>query len=220
MFVGHFGLGLAGRAAAPRTSLGTWFLSVQLADLLWPIFLLLGWEHVRIVPANRLLPLDFYDYPITHSLLGELGWAALFAAVYLALRRRDPAPDRLRAALLLGAGVVSHWLLDLLVHVPDLPIVPGGRLYGLGLWKAPAIEIPLEAMIYVLGIIAYLRATRARDGIGRYGLLLLLLFLPAVWLGSLLGPPPPSVPGLARTMLSLWLVVLWAGWVDRHRESV
>src|SRR4051794_8448137 len=111
MFVGHFGLGLAGKAVTPRTSLGTWFLSVQLLDALWPIFLLLGWEHVRIAPGiTKLTPLDFYDYPITHSLRGALSWAVLFAALYFVMRWRDPAQGRLRAALLLGAGVVSHWL--------------------------------------------------------------------------------------------------------------
>lgn len=97
MFIGHYGVGLGGKAVEPRVSLGTWFLSVQFLDLLWPIFLLLGWEHVRIDPGNtRFTPLDFYDYPISRSLIAVLGWSFAFGAVSFALRR--PA----RAALLPG----------------------------------------------------------------------------------------------------------------------
>lgn len=219
MFVGHFGVGLAGKALTPRTSLGTWFAAVQLLDLIWPLFLLLGVEHVRIAPGHtRLTPLDFYDYPLTHSLLGALVWAALFAALYLAVRRRDPAPLRLRVAALLAAGVVSHWLLDLLVHAPDLQLVPAGVRYGFGLWNAPAVEIALEAAIYLGGVVLYLRATRPRDAVGRFGLLALLAFLAVVWLGNLFGPPPPGARSIGWLGLSMWLLVLWAGWVDRHRE--
>jgi hypothetical protein len=214
MFVGHFGVGLSGRAATPRVSLGTWLLSVQLLDLLWPIFLLLGWEHVRIHPGlMRMSALDFYDYPFTHSLVGALGWAVAFAAVYFALRRDG------RIAALLGLGVLSHWLLDLLVHRPDLPIVPGrGPYVGMGLWDFPFLEIAVETLLYGLGIRLYLRATRARDASGRYGLFALLVLLVVVWLGGSLGPPPPSVGAIAWGALGQWLFVLWAYWIDRHRE--
>jgi hypothetical protein len=214
--VGHYGVGLSGRAATPRVSLGTWFLAIQLLDLLWPLFLLLGWEHVRIRPGlMRLSPLDFYDYPITHSLVGALGWSVAFAAVYFAVRRRGGV------ALLLGAGVLSHWVLDLLVHRPDLPLIPGrGPYLGMGLWNYPALEIAVEALLYGLGIHRYLRLTRARDGSGRYGLAALLVLLAALWLGSLLAPPPPSASAIAWSALALWLFVPWAYWIDRHREPV
>src|SRR4030095_13809542 len=100
MFVGHHGVGLAARSKTPRISLGTWFLSVQFLDLLWPIFLLLGWEHVRIAPGiTKLAALDFYDYPITHSLVGALGWSVLFGIGYLALGKAEPLARR-RGAIL------------------------------------------------------------------------------------------------------------------------
>src|SRR5580693_2653319 len=127
MFVGHFGVGLAGKAVAPRVSLAVWFVAVQLVDLLWPIFLLLGWEHVRVAPGiTRMTPLDFYDYPITHSVVGALGWSALLAALYaLAAGRAAGRGPLSRPAIagLLGLGVFSHWLLDLLVHRADLPLL-------------------------------------------------------------------------------------------------
>jgi hypothetical protein len=218
MFVGHEAIGLAGRAKAPGISLGTWLLAVQFLDLLWPVFLLLGWEHVRIAPGNtRMTSLDFYDYPITHSLVGALGWSVVFAIGYVFLGKIGKA-EQGRGAFLLGGAVFSHWILDLLVHRPDLPILPRGPYVGLGLWNFPAAELLLEGGLYAAGIAIYLRATRARDAIGRWGLWSLLLLLPVVWLSGVYGPPPPSEKAIAWGGLIMgWLIPLWGGWVDRHR---
>ena len=192
MFVGHQAVGLAGKTKTPGISLGTWFMAVQFLDLLWPIFVLLGWEHVRIVPGiTKLSPLDLYDYPITHSLAGALGWSVLFAIGYLLLGKAEPAARR-RGAAFLGAGVFSHWILDLLVHRPDMAILPRGPYVGLGLWNLPAVALPLETALYALGIFLYLRATRARDAIGRWGLWSLLVLLFGLWISSLYGTPPPD----------------------------
>lgn len=235
MFVGHFGLGMAGKAALPRVSLGTWFLAVQLVDLLWPVFLLLGWEHVRVAPGvTRMTPLDFYDYPITHSLVGALGWSIAFALVYAALKAAPGASSAMKSgassapasgvprvaatASLLGAAVFSHWLLDLLVHRPDLPILPGGPRVGLGLWNHPAAEMTLESALFVAGAALYLRRTVALDGIGRWATWLLLVTLAGVWLAAVLGPPPPGAAVIGWMGLVTWLFVPWAWWCDRHRR--
>ena len=131
MFIGHFGLGFAGKKAAPSVSLGTLFLSVQLADGLWPLFLVLGLEHVRIVPGiMKLSPFDFYDYPISHSLVALIGWGIVVGAVYLVVRRN------VLGAAVLAAGVVSPWVLDFAVHRPDMPVMPRGPYLGLGLWNS------------------------------------------------------------------------------------
>lgn len=219
MFAGHFGVGLAGKAAAPRVSLGTWFLAVQFLDLLWPVFILLGWEHVRVTPGyTRLSPLDFYEYPFSHSLFMAVFWSFLFAVGYWLVRRRS-APRSFRTGLLLGAGVLSHWGLDFLTHRPDLPLVPSmGRYVGLGLWDRPALAISLELAIYALGIALYLRATRARDGAGRFGLWALLLVLPGIWLSGFLGTPPDDERVIAWASLIQLPLIAWAYWVDRHRE--
>ncbi len=238
--MGHFALGLAGKAIRPRVSLATWFVSVQLLDLLWPVFVLLGWEHVRIAPGDtRMTPLDFYDYPISHSLVGALCWSAAFALLYgLAAGARSAAPGndhsgpdsgrvaggsaagRWQLAVLLGLGVLSHWVLDLLVHRPDLGIGPHGPYVGFGLWNVPAVEVCLEAGMYIAGCALYLRATRPRDGVGRYATWLLLLALAAIWLTSTFGPPPPDTRILGWMGISLWLFILWAWWCDRHRERL
>jgi hypothetical protein len=98
-----------------------------------------------------------------------------------------------------------------------VPILPHGPYIGLGLWNVPAVELPLEAGLYAVGIFLYLRTTRARDAIGRWGLYILLAFLLATWLSSAYGPPPPNERTLAWGGLTMWLLVAWAYWVDRHR---
>ena len=195
-------------------SLGTLFLSVQLADALWPVFLLAGVEHVRIVP--RLLPtshLDFWDYPISHSLLALSAWGVLFGTVYFLARRF------LAGALVLAAGVVSHWLLDFVSHRPDMPLLPGGPYVGLGLWNSLPATLAVEGGLYALGVGVYLRVTEARDATGTWALASLLLALPALWLAALLGPPPPSETVLAWSALFGWLFVPWGYWIDRHRTA-
>lgn len=212
MFVGHFGVGLAAKKLAPRVSLGTFLLSVQLADLLWPVLLLLGVEHVRILPGlMKASALDFYDYPVSHSLVALAGWAIVFGAVYFFLRR-----DR-AAALLLAAGVLSHWLLDFAMHRPDMPVLPHGPYLGLGLWNSVSATLAVEGVLYAAGIWIYLKATRAKDRIGTFSLWALLALLAAVWLASLFGPPPPNEKTLAWSGMIAWLLVPWAYWIDRHR---
>src|SRR5512139_3691369 len=133
MFLGHFAVGFAAKRLAPRASLGTLFLAAQFIDLLWPLLVLLGIERVRIAPGiTTVTPLDFEHYPWSHSLFAVSVWGVLFATVYLFIRR-----DR-RASLVLGLAVLSHWLLDFLVHRPDLPLLPGGERFGLGLWNSLA----------------------------------------------------------------------------------
>ena len=212
MFVGHFGIGLAAKAAVPRVSLGTLFLSVQLADGLWPLLLLLGAEHVHIVPnMMRTSHLNFWDYPISHSLLALCAWGVLFGAVYFLTTRF------LAGALLLAAGVVSHWVLDFVMHRPDMPILPSGPYVGLGLWNSLPGTLAAEGALFAAGIAIYLRVTRARDAVGTWALWALLVVLPAIWLAALFGPPPPSERALAWSALAAWLFVPWGYWIDRHR---
>lgn len=214
MFIGHFAVGFAAKRVAPKVSLGALFLSVQLVDLLWPACLLLGLERVRIVPGiTAVTPLDFYDYPITHSLMAVVAWSILMGAAYLRLRG-----DR-RGAWVMGLGVLSHYLLDVLVHRPDLPLIPGGQTrIGLGLWNSAAGTVVVEGGMFVAGCATYLRATRPVDRIGRYGMWAMMAFLAAIYAGNIFGPPPPGVTAIGVAGLALWLLVIWAWWVDWHRK--
>lgn len=215
LFVGHFGLGLAAKRLSPEVSLGTLFFAVQLADALWPLLLLAGVEHVRIVPnLMRLSHLDFLDYPVSHSLAALVAWGVLFGAVYFVIRRS------LAAAVLLGVGVVSHWVLDVATHRPDLPVLPRGPYLGLGLWNSVPGTLAAEGTLYAAGIALYLRQTRAIDRVGTLGLGTLLVLLAVVWLAALFGPPPPNERVLASTALIGWIVIPWAYWIDRHRKPL
>ena len=215
MFLGHFGIGFGAKAAAPKTSLGTLFLAAQFVDLLWPTMLLAGLERVRIAPGiTTVTPLDFTHYPITHSLVAGVLWAVLFGAVYFLLRRYP------RGAWICAAAVVSHWVLDLLVHRPDLPLVPGlGVRVGLGLWNSLPATLVVELSIFAIGVWLYLRSTRPLDRTGSIALWALVGFLLLVYAANLFGPPPPSATAIAWAGQAQWLLVIWAYWVDRHRAA-
>jgi hypothetical protein len=148
MFIGHFGVGFGLKQAAPKVSLGTLFLAAQFIDLLWPTLLLLGIECVEIAPGiTSVVPLDFTHYPISHSLLAVIGWGAGFAAVYWMIRKN------VAAACVCGAAVISHWVLDLIVHRPDLPILPvGGPAVGLGLWNSLTGTLIVESLVFAIGV--------------------------------------------------------------------
>ena len=214
MFIGHFATGFAAKAAAPRTSLGTLFFSAQFIDLLWPTLLLLGLEQVRIAPGITVVtPLDFVNYPISHSLLAVVGWGALVGFIYWLSRRRAVA------AVTVGLLVVSHWVLDLLVHRPDLPLLAwDSPRVGLGIWNSLAATVAIEGLLFVAGFWIYLRTTRAKDRVGSAGLWTLAGLLSLVYLVNLTGPPPPSVTAIAWLGQLQWLFILMAWWVDRHRE--
>lgn len=215
MFIGHFAVAFAAKRAAPRTSLAVTFVAAQFADLLWPIFLLLGWEQVRIAPmGNPFLTLQFTRYPWSHSLEMNVLWAAVFGVVYFAVTRNA------NGAAILPLVVLSHWVLDLVTHRPDLPLSPTGlSRAGLGLWNHPAATIIVECAMLAGGVAIYSRVTQPRDRQGRFGLWALVAFLLALYAASLVSPPPPSTTALAWSALIGWPLALWPWWVDRHRQS-
>ena len=212
MFIGHYGVAFAAKRAVPGASLGTLFLAAQLVDLTWPVLLLVGVERVRIVESdNPFLRLAFEWYPWTHSLVTVLLWGCLFGALY-ALRRGDR-----RGGIVAGALVVSHWVLDWITHVPDLPVYPGGPLTGLGLWRSVPGTMLVEALIFVVGVGMYLTRTRPADRPGRYGLWGLVAFFAVIFVANAYSPPPPSANAVAWAALAAWLFPAVGWWVDRHR---
>ena len=214
MFLGHFGIAFAAKKAAPKTSLGTLVFAAQFADMIWPILLLLGVENVRIVPGLLpASPFDFTSYPISHSLVAQLGWGALLGLIYFAAKRDT------KSALLVGGLVPTHWVLDFVAHRPDMPIYPGGPKYGLGMWNSIPLTISAEYVLFAAGIALYISATRAKDSTGKLALWSLVALLAVLYPASLFGPPPPSVHALAWSAIGIWLTVPWAAWADRRRQS-
>jgi membrane-bound metal-dependent hydrolase YbcI (DUF457 family) len=215
VFIGHFGLAFGAKRAAPATSLGVLFAACQLADLLWPTLLLLGYERVEIRPGiTRFTPLDFVSYPYSHSLVALCGWGLAFGAIYTVLRRA-----RISAFVTLALLVVSHWLLDYVTHRPDMPItISGADRVGLGLWNSIPGTLAVEFAIFAIGLAVYLRQTEPRDRVGSIGLWSLVGFLLVVYLGSSFGPPPTPA-AIAWSAESLWLLVIWGYWIDNHRRG-
>jgi hypothetical protein len=217
MFLGHFGLGLGAKRAAPVVSLGVLFMAAQFADLLWPTLVLLGIEHVEVaVGATTITPLDFVSYPYSHSLLALAVWGVLFGAIYRAARRSPSA-----AAVVLELLVVSHWVLDVITHRPDMPLTVGGSTrLGLGLWNSVPGTLAAEFLLFFGGLAVYLRATVARDRAGSIGLWSLVAFLLLLYAAAVFGPPPPDGRTAAWSAEAMWLLIFWAFWVDRHRTRL
>jgi hypothetical protein len=217
MFLGHYGVALAVKRAEPKVSLGTLFVATQLVDLLWGAFLVLGWEHVRILPDdNPLLVFQFYDYPISHSLVGALGWGLAAAALYYSWPTRDTT-RHWQASVLVGATVASHWLLDLIVHVGDLPLAGNDSpKVGLGLWRHLGLSVGLELLVLAAGLVIYVRWRSRRHPVRPVRLGLVLVLLVVTYAVSLLGPPPPSVTAIGVSDVGFMLVMgLLAAWADR-----
>ena len=216
MFLGHFGFGLAAKRIDSKPSLGTLFLASQFIDLLWPLFLLIGLEKVRIDLGNTAFtPLDFYYYPFSHSFFAVLLWALLFGTIYFMLKKR------LGTAILLGGLVLSHWILDLVTHRPDLPLFPWSEVkVGLGLWNSIEMTLVVEGLIFLIGAYLYFRVTKTENLSGTIGFWCLLAFLVLVYLLNILGPPPPSTEPIAIVGMSQWLLIAWGYWIDRNRSSL
>ena len=218
MFLGHYGVAFALKRAEPKLSLGTLFLAVQLADLLWGIFLLLGWERVRIDPGyTAVTPLQFLEYPISHGLVGMTCWALIGAAVYYSWPTRDTS-RHWQAAALVGFAILSHFPIDLLVHAPDLPIWGQDSFkLGLGLWNNPTATLLVELVALAAGVAVYVGFRSHRHPVRPGRLAGVVLVLVAIYLVNFFGPPPPSVTAIAvADIIGLLLLAAFAAWADRR----
>lgn len=212
MFVGHYGpaLALAGGRNAPSLAAGC--VAVQLVDYAWSAAVLAGVEKVRVTPGfTALSPLDLYFMPYTHSVVGALAWSIGAALVYLAFTRKGVP------AAVLGLCVFSHWILDWVVHKPDL-LVWGDTKVGLGLWDAPAAGVAAEFGVLALGFVAYMTRTAPKNRLGAiapWAFFAVLCVLAAV---NWLGPTPPDGAAVATMALAGYTVVaLLAFGLDRMR---
>lgn len=212
MFIGHFGVGLIAKRNSTLPSLAWMFVAVQLLDLIWPILVLMGIEKLSIDPGNTALTnLSFDYYPYSHSLLAAVFWSLALAGVYYLLAKNK------KGSIILGVLVLSHWVLDLITHRPDLPLSPfSDTKIGLGLWNYPIIEIALELLVFGLGVWLYFRSDTFKRKISFW---LMVAFLLLVHVMNLTGPPPPDTTTVAWSANLLWLIVLWAWWIERPSKK-
>jgi len=212
MFVGHLALAMASKRARPTLSLGWFVAAVTMADIIWPVLLLTGVEHVRIAPgAMAFTPLVFESYPWSHSLLMLALWGVGLGAL-ARWRSRATTADALVLALL----VVSHWALDYITHAPDMPLWPGASPHlGLGLWNSVPGTLVIEGAMWMVGISIYLRGQRA-NAVGAIALWSFIIICTAMWASGPWSPPPPTARALAWFALIGWITVPWAAFADRR----
>jgi membrane-bound metal-dependent hydrolase YbcI (DUF457 family) len=215
MFIGHFAVGLAAKRLAPRAALPVLLAAPQVLDIAWPIFVATGVERLRIMKgATAASPLVLEYMPYSHSLVAAALWSIGFGLAYLLFTR-----DR-RAAGVLAACVMSHWVLDWIAHTADMPLLSGdGPRYGLGLWNSIPATLAVEAAMFAAGAWLYARSTHARDRAGAIGYWALIAVLAAAYLGAIFGPPPPDAHAMVVISFGAMIVLPWAWWVDRHRVT-
>jgi len=215
MFIGHFGVGFAAKSVDKKISLGTLFLASQFIDLLWPILLLLGLESVKIEAGNTAVtPLNFISYPISHSMLGVIFWGIIFGIVYYLFKKN------LRGSILLGVLVFSHWLLDLLTHRPDLQLFPWSDYkVGFSLWNSFTGTLLVEGLIFTAGLFIFYKVGILQRKSKQILFWSLVIFLAAIYVVNLFGPPPPSEEPIAFVGLSQWILVAWAYLMDKAPKT-
>ena len=214
MFIGHFAPAMVAAAHPKAPGLGTLFVAGQLVDFAFFSFALVGIENFRITPGiTKMVPLDLYDMPYTHSLLGSSIWAIAFALlIWLVTKNRT-------GAVIGGAVVLSHWFLDLLVHAPDLTLAGSPPMLGFGLWNYPMIEMPLEILI-TFGALWYLvgktKAISPRANLALGILVILLALLQAV---NWFGPEPEAADAsmMITGLIAFSIAALAASFVGRTR---
>lgn len=219
MFVGHYGVGFALKRAGSALSLGLLFFAVQFADILWPIFVLLGIEKFSVEPGRTAAnPLVFLYYPFSHSLLALAIWAALAFAIFMLVPFKIWG-SKLRAGLVIAIGILSHYVLDLFVHVPDLPLAgPHSTKIGLGLWNYPLASVLLELVFLWGGLWIYLRSTWGKGFWGKHGATILAVLLTILQFGNMIGTPPNNPKLIAAIGLAINVIIIaLAFWVDRKR---
>jgi hypothetical protein len=216
MFIGHYAVGFASKRFAPKTSLGSLILAPLWLDVLWPFFLLTGIERASIVPGiTKVMPVDLEYYPYSHSLVASIFWGTLLGGLYFFLRKN------LKASLVIGIGVISHWVLDFLTHRRDLPITLNGEeRFGLGLWNFPVIAFLVEAIFFLVCLWLYLKSTSAANPIGRIGLWIYVSVLFGLFCGQFSGIVPPDIKTVALSAFLLFPLIPLAHWIDKNRVSV
>jgi hypothetical protein len=213
MGVGHLAASFAVRGRFSRVPLFYLLAAGAFLDLLFAIAILTGLEHAHIgSEQGSVIPIVLDSVPYSHSLVAAVVWGALVCALWW-LWRRERA-----AAIVLGVLVASHWLLDYVSHVPDMPILLSGPLFGLGLWRSREWSLAVELGMLWIGLAIYARETTAKDRIGAVGLVTVCAVLTILGVGSFFSPPPPSMTPLVVGNFVLVLPLLLIGWVDSHRD--
>lgn len=205
MFVGHYSVAFAVKSEKNKVPLWVLFVAVQLLDVFWAPFVLLGIEKMRIVPGiTAANPLDLYYMPYTHSLIAALAWSGIAFGIY---KMVAGAKVPTMAALIVALAVFSHWILDLIVHRPDLAIYDDTLKVGFGLWNYKGLEFGVEVALLASGIFVYLRRNIVSSVMRRFCIVVFGLLLILIQAGNTFGKRPlSSEHAVAVTALSSYVL--------------
>jgi hypothetical protein len=217
MFVGHYGVAFAAKPAARPVPLWVSFLPVQWLDVVWSVMVLLGIEKMHIVPGfTEANPYDLYYMPYTRGLPGALALSLAFGAIVAWL----VSERRAATFAVVSAAAFSHWILDLIVHIPDLPLYDDTHKVGFGLWRHVALSFPLELIVLFAGAWIYARALPPANARGHNALRGFVALLVALQVYANFGPPPASETAMAIMALGFYLALAAiAAWVERVRTA-
>ena len=217
MFVGHYAVSFYLKGREPSVPLWVLILAVQFVDIIWAILVLTGVERLALVPGiTAASPLDLLYVPFTHSLTAVLGWSLL--GFWLWYRLGKGVSSRARAAAMVAVAILSHWITDLLVHRPDLPLYDNSHKVGLGLWNFPAISFPLEIGLLGAGMWSWYRASGGMAS--KRNLLILWIVMALCQVYTNFGPLPASPDQFVIVALVSYLAFTVASrWCDAPRAS-
>ncbi|KAA3633518.1 MAG: hypothetical protein DWP97_08970 [Calditrichaeota bacterium] len=222
MFIGHYGVGFALKKFDSILSLGWLFIAVQLVDIFWTILIFFGIERVEIVPGiTEANPLDFVYYPFTHSLVAFIIWS-LIVGLIVYFGKIKSSLSKKSLSLLLGFGVFSHFILDLLVHRPDIPLMGTDSIkLGIGLWNYSALAYILEMVIFIGGVFIYFKSKKQFIKSKKIGLYIFTILLLVINLANLYGPPPENTQMIAVVgFISYILFASFGFWVDSEKKRI
>lgn len=219
MFVGHYAAAFALKGREKGASLGWLFIATQFVDILFFPFAVWGLETMEFVPGYTETNDFKMEFPYTHSVMGSVVWALIFGGAYFLLAGRKSVNGK-SIALVLGLGVLSHWMADLVVHTPDLPLLDGELKFGFGLWHNKLATFLLEAILLILGLWYYYKRTIAKSRIGKYAGMGFVVFLLLVnYLNYYVLPANHDLMGLTiSALISYLLLAAMAFWVGSQRN--
>jgi hypothetical protein len=216
MGVGHAAVALGATRVVPRVNVGWLVFAALLSDLLLGIFAFMGLEHASVPPDYAQRHYLRFTFPYSHGLLPLVLWAAIAGLAVSRLERFD----RWRISMVVAGVVLSHFVLDAVVHVSGLPLAgENSAKIGLGLWNHMPLELALETLMAVVGMVIYLRVAGSRaSAASRYGIAALMVFLTAMTWTQLFSATPPSPDALVFFWIASPLVLSVVAYLlDRGR---
>ncbi|RHX83692.1 hypothetical protein [Leptospira stimsonii] len=212
MFIGHYSVAFVLKKTVPKTPFWSLLVGVQFVDFLFMIFIMLGIEHMRLVPGfTASNPFDLYFMPFTHSLVAGIVWSLLVFIGFYFYKKSEDTSYQWKIALAVAFSVLSHYILDLPVHTPDLPVFKdSGTKLGFGLWNNLWLTVGIEASLTVVSFAYYFRGSRSGEGfLGRWGMLLLAGFFLVFILINPFAPIPANIYLFATQALVLYTLIAY-----------